>query len=238
MKVEKLSSSYANKISALYKTEYEQLYLLGTVYRSPKLANYLKFVCEENLEEFFGVVQNEELMAVVQYRETDGYLHITHMVVSSLYQGKGLGKTLLSWVIEQAGLKGFNISLDVDSCNSKAFNWYLSNGFEIHGESKISVFKLDSQNPNPVKLHDDHNHNDFGISNAHIEDIDNLEFFFIEPNAFLLKSSTVVDSYLLDKLRNAINGFLIIDSDLLSKDSISTSLYDKLVFRMLKNIHL
>ncbi|WP_350560635.1 GNAT family N-acetyltransferase [Psychrobacter sp. CAL346-MNA-CIBAN-0220] len=236
MKVEKLSPDYANKISTLYNTEYEQLYLLGTVYQSPKLANYLKFICEENLEEFFGIVQNEELMAVVQYREADRYLHITHIVVSSSYQGIGLGKLLLSWVIKQAELNGLNLSLDVDSCNVKAFNWYLATGFEVCGESRFSVFKLDSKNPSLVKFHDNQKYIDFGISNAHIEDMADLEFFVIEPSTFLLKNPMLVEEILLDKLHNTINGFLVVDSNSLSKESMSTSIYDKLVFRMLKNI--
>lgn len=236
VEVEKLSSSYANKISTLYNNEYEQLYLLGTVYRSPKLANYLKFICEENLEEFLGIVQKEKLIAVVQYKEVDKYLHITHIVVSSSHQGNGFGKMLLSGVIKQADLNSLNISLDVDSCNTKALDWYLSSGFEIYSESEFSVLKLDSQNPSKVKFYDDSNHINFGISNARIEDIDDLEFFFIEPSTFLLKNSMVVEEDLLDELRDAIDGFLVVDSNSLSKESLSTSIYDKLVFRMLKII--
>lgn len=238
MRIEKLTSNYADQIRILYKNELEEFYLLGTVYQhqNKKLVNYLKFICEEELEKFFGIVQDNELLAVVQYKEVNRCFHINNIVVSSLCQGNGFGKILLSWVTEQAVLEGLNVSLDVDSSNIKALDWYLSRGFEIYSESRSSVFKLDSQTPNKIRFYDDHNHIDFGFSNADIEDIDNLEFFFIEPGTFRLKSSMVVEAELLDRLRDSIDGFLVVDSNSLSSDTMSTSIYNKVVFKMVKNV--
>lgn len=236
VKFKKLSSNYANKISTLYKDEYKPLYLLGTVYQSPKITAYLQFICEKKLEDFFGIVEDRALMAVLQYKEVDRFLHINHIVVSSSYQGHGFGKILLAGAIKQAELNNFNVSLDVNACNTKAFNWYLSTGFEIDSESRLSVFKLASQNPSAVNFYDERKLIDFGISNAHIENFDDLEFFYIEPNTFILKSHITVDEDLLAKLHEAINGFLVVDSSLLSKGAISTSIYDKVVIRMIKNI--
>ena len=236
MKVIKLSSDYADKVSELYKQELEEFYLLGTAYQSPKLANYLKFICEEELEEFFGIIQDNELVAVIQYKKSDSYLHINHMVVTAPYQGFGLGKKLLSWAIQQAELSNLNMSLDVDSINKKAFDWYLSSGFQIDSEKKFSVLELNSRNPSTIVYHDNENLLNFGYSNVYIKGLEELEFFFIEPNSLLLKNEVMIENDLLERLSGAIDGLLIVKSDFTSKEVLSTSMYDKVVIGMVKDI--
>ena len=236
MKVEKLSCIYANQISILYVNELDQLYLLGTVYRNKKLASYINSVCEEGIESFFGIVENGQLLAVVQCKEADTSFHINNIVVNTLYQGMGFGKILLAWVIEKASLNSLNVSLDVDAINKKAVNWYLSMGFETNSESRSSIFKLDSQTPSKINFHDEHNLAKFGFSNIDLEDVDNIDFFYITPNVFKLKNNMDVKTELFDKLQNSINGMLIVDSKLLSNEFISMSFYNKLVFRMVRNV--
>lgn len=236
MKVERLSCIYANQISVLYEKELDQLYLLGTVYRNQKLASYINSVCEEGIESFFGIVENGQLLAVVQCKELDTSFHINNIVVNALYQGMGFGKILLAWVIETASLNSLNVSLDVDAVNKKAVDWYLSMGFETSSESRSSVFKLESQAPSKVNFHDEYNLTNFGFSNADLEDIDNIDFFYIAPNIFKLKNNMDIKIELFDKLYNSINGMLIVDSKLLSNELISRSFYDKLVFRMVRNV--
>lgn len=236
MKVERLSCIYANQISVLYEKELDQLYLLGTVYRNQKLASYINSVCEEGIESFFGIVENGQLLAVVQCKELDTSFHINNIVVNALYQGMGFGKILLAWVIETASLNSLNVSLDVDAVNKKAVDWYLSMGFETSSESRSSVFKLESQAPSKVNFHDEYNLTNFGFSNADLEDIDNIDFFYIAPNIFKLKNTMDIKIELFDKLYNSINGMLIVDSKLLSNELISRSFYDKLVFRMVRNV--
>ena len=236
MKVERLSCIYANQISILYKKELDQLYLLGTVYRNHKLASYINSVCEEGREFFFGIVEDGHLLAVVQCKEMDSSLHINNIVVDSLYQGMGLGKILLSWVIETASLNSLDVSLDVDAVNEKAVDWYLSMGFKTNSESRSSVFELESQNPSKINFHSRHNLANFGFSNVDLEGIDNVEFFYIAPNVFKFKNTIAMKIELFDKLRNAISGMLIVDSKLLSNEFISMSVYNKLVFRMVRNV--
>tara|TARA_R100000935_G_C2838819_1_gene169796 strand:- start:1447 stop:2160 length:714 start_codon:yes stop_codon:yes gene_type:complete len=236
MKVEKLSCIYANQISILYENELDQLYLLGTVYRNKKLASYINSVCEEGMESFFGIVENDQLLAVVQCKEVNTSFHINNIVVNALYQGMGFGKILLACVIEKASLNSLNVSLDVDAVNKKAVDWYLSMGFETNSESRSSIFKLESQTPSKINFHDEHNLANFGFSNIDLEDVDNIEFFYIAPNVFKLKNTMDVKTELFDKLQNSINGMLIIDSKLLSNEFISMSFYNKLVFRMVRNV--
>lgn len=236
MKVEKLSCIYANQISILYENELDQLYLLGTVYRNKKLASYINSVCEEGMESFFGIVENDQLLAVVQCKEVDTSFHINNIVVNALYQGMGFGKILLACVIEKASLNSLNVSLDVDAVNKKAVDWYLSMGFETNSESRSSIFKLESQNPSKINFHDEHNLANFGFSNIDLEDVDNIDFFYIAPNVFKLKNTMDVKTELFDKLQNSINGMLIVDSKLLSNEFLSMSFYNKLVFRMVRNV--
>lgn len=236
MKVERLSCIYANQISILYEKELDQLYLLGTVYRNHKLASYINSICEEGIESFFGIVKDDHLLAVVQCKEMDSLLHINNIVVNSLYQGMGFGKILLAWVIETASLNSLNVSLDVDAVNKKAVDWYLSMGFKTNSESRSSVFELESQKPSKINFHNRHNLANFGFSNVDLEDIDNVEFFFIAPNIFKFKNTIAMEIELFDKLRNSINGMLIVDSKLLSNEFISMSVYNKLVFRMVRNV--
>ena len=237
MKVIKLSSDYADKISKLYKKELKEFYLLGTAYQSPKLAHYLKFICEENLEEFFGIVEDKELIAVIQYKKSNSYLHINHMVVSASYQGFGLGKKLLSLAIQQAELSNLNVSLDVDETNKKAFDWYLSSGFKIKSEKKLSILELNSQNPSPIVYKDNENRVSFGFSNAQVEGFEDLDFFFIEPNSLLLKNKVMIEDETLERLNGATNGLLIVNTDSISKEALSTSMYNKVMIGMVKDIN-
>lgn len=236
MKVERLSCIYSSQISILYEKELDQLYLLGTVYRNQKLASYINSVCEEGSEFFSGIVKDGHLLAVVQCKEMDSSLHINNIVVDSFYQGMGFGKILLAWVIETASLNSINVSLDVDAVNEKAVGWYLSMGFKINSESRSSVFKLESQTPSKINFHDEYNLANFGFSNIDLEGVDNVEFFFIEPNVFKFKNAITMKIGLFDKLQNSINGMLIVDSKLLSNEFISMSIYNKLVFRMVRNV--
>lgn len=236
MRVEKLASEYASQISELYKEELDQIYLLGTVYRNQKINNYLKHICDENIEAFFGIVEEGRLLAVVQYREIAASLHINNIVVSSLHQGRGLGKVLLDWVFQLASSSDLNVSLDVDSINTRAFNWYLSLGFVTNSEIKSTVFKMNSKAPSKVTIYDDEKLLNFGFSDVSLEDIDDLEFFFIAPDTFRFKNTIVVQPELLNKLDYAINGLLVVNSSLLSNTSKFVPFYEKLVFRMVKNV--
>ncbi|WP_201574150.1 GNAT family N-acetyltransferase [Psychrobacter sp. H8-1] len=237
MKVIKLSSDYANNISELYEKELEYLYLLGTAYQSPKISNYLRFICENKLEDFFGIVNDDELIAVIQYKKSDGCLHINHMVVASSHQGVGLGKKLLYWAIQEAELNGLNVSLDVDSTNKKAFDWYLSNGFEIKSETRFSILELKSQEPNTIVYHDRENLSNFGFSNVNVMGIKGLDFYFVKPHTLLLKNAEIVEDKLLNKLHGAINGLLVVDSESISKKALSKSIYNRVVVGMVKYIN-
>lgn len=65
------------------------------------------------------------------------------------YQGRGLGKELLLWILNDLIQKGKkNITLEVDSSNKKAFNLYKKNCFEV--EIAIDYYRMKLRNCYPV----------------------------------------------------------------------------------------
>lgn len=236
MEIKKLNFSYASKISKLYNDELEYSFLLGSVYQSPKLTNYLAFLLDKELECFLGIIQENKLLAVVQYRKLDDCLHINNIVVSSASQGIGLGKLLFSSIIEEAIAQHLNISLDVDGNNRKALTWYKSMGFTIQRESSFSVFQFKNHTSCDLSFVDHNSFVSFGFSNVYIAGLDSFEFFWIEPNTFRFKSYNKLSYRLLNKLSKAINGLLVIDSGLLPQNLPSTPIYKKVVYRMKKNV--
>lgn len=231
MNVIKLAPSFAKQITTLFNQELDPSYLVGSVYSSEKLVNYIAYICEQYIEQFFGIVENDKLLAVVQCKEFAGLSHINNIVVSSSHQRQGFGKILISWIIEQANQSGVDISLNVDPNNLKAKNWYFSEGFKIKSESSSSTFELHGKNVSKVIIHDDKNVANFGFSDA---SIDSLEFFYIEPNVFRLKSSVCVDTILLDKLNDSIKGYLVANSTRTSERVQPMAVYQKTALRMIK----
>lgn len=63
--------------------------------------------------------------------------HITKVTVLPQFRGRGLGKELLSWMLNRAETMGANIArLEVRESNHPARNLYAALGFEITGVRK------------------------------------------------------------------------------------------------------
>lgn len=61
------------------------------------------------------------------------------------YRGKGLGKQLMTFILDE-GLKHTNkIVLDVDSSNPAAYNLYLKCGFEVDFQVDYYLYDLESK---------------------------------------------------------------------------------------------
>jgi phosphinothricin acetyltransferase len=80
------------------------------------------------------------------FREKIGYQYtIEHSVyVNQDYQGKGIGKSLLSKLIEQAKLEGYHIMVGgIDAKNADSIAFHQKMGFEIVGHLKEVGYKFD-----------------------------------------------------------------------------------------------
>lgn len=227
MEVQELSCSYADEISTMYQEIYDASYLLGSVYQSPKLANYLKHACQQKSERFIGIIQDDQLAAVLQYRRADTYIYGNHLVVRPEYQGMGFAKKLMFYLFDVADSQGLEVKGDVNPSNKDAFAWYLAVGYTPVDECNYSVLKIDSQNPSTIEFEDTDKYNNFGISNSRIKDndLESLEFFSIAPHTLVLKTS--IEPELINKLCDSINGLLVIRSDVLTEQHKAKSILDR-----------
>ncbi|WP_367106807.1 GNAT family N-acetyltransferase [uncultured Psychrobacter sp.] len=227
MEMQELSCSYAKEISTMYQEIYDSLYMLGSVYTSPKLDKYLKFICEEKIETFLGFVGDDELAAVAQYKKTDEYLYTNHIVVRPAYQGEGLARKLLMRMFEIADAEGLEVRGDVNPASESVYAWYLKVGYLPVSETTVSILKLDNQNPSPIKFEDEDKYTNFGISNSRLDnsDLEDLEFFSIAPNTLVLK--TPIEAERVGKLCDAVNGHLIIETETLPEEYKSKSIHER-----------
>lgn len=69
----------------------------------------------------------------------DGVAKLTG-VIDELSRGKGYGKKLFSFLIEESKKKTNKISLEVLISNQKAFNLYKSLGFVVKGQNEKIIF--------------------------------------------------------------------------------------------------
>ncbi|MGP4865185.1 GNAT family N-acetyltransferase [Psychrobacter sp. T6-5] len=233
MRVDKLSFIFSEQVNNLYKNEIEKNYLIGTVYYNKKLICYLDSIFDEKEHRFYGIVEDGNLLAVIHCKETKSFLHINNIVVRNEYQGNGYGRLLMSFIIKKSQEKNIDISLDVDAKNIRAVSWYKDLGFKVVENNHIKVFNFEGGYESNIKIYDRHCYNKFGFSNASVNDID---FFLIEPNVFKYKGQSVLNLQDLYTFKEYINGFLVVDSSFLDDDVDLSFFYEKLVFRMVKNV--
>lgn len=238
MIIHKLTSSYSRDITTLYKNELDKKSLLGSVYLSPKVENYISYLSDSSLEDFFGIVDNERLVAVIQLKATSSFLHINNIVVDSMHQGKGYGLKLISYAISLAKELKLRLSLDVDSENKKAFNWYKSLDFIETKESHTLCFKLRGRLQNEqLSFLDDSNLKRFGFSEVNIQTPYNndLNLFFVEPSTYKVKGDLIIDINLIQYLNEMIAGTLLVSANTINKDNFLLPYFSKSTYRLEKN---
>ena len=90
----------------------------------------------ENAEAFGVVSDDKKLLACIEVcpEEWSNRLLVTELWVSDELQGKGLGKQLMDRAKEVAAAQNRRaITLETQSCNTKAIGFYLHQGFELIG---------------------------------------------------------------------------------------------------------
>lgn len=236
--IDKLTSTYANTINLLYKQELDKTAILGSVYLSPKVENYISFILESTLEDFFGIIENRKLIAVIHLKKINGFLHINNIVVDSSKQGKGYGLKLMMHSFKLAKELNLKVSLDVDSNNIRAVNWYSHLGFKKTKETTVNCLKLKGNPKNDkITFLDKYNLVNFGFSEADIStaDLINMRLFFIEPNIYKVKGNIKINKELIKHLENTLSGILLINSNNIEKDCLSLPYFNKTTYRMEKN---
>ena len=90
----------------------------------------------ENAEAFGAVSDDGKLLACIEVcpEEWANRLMVTELWVTDELQGQGLGKRLMDKAKEIAKKQGRRtITLETQSCNTKAIGFYLHQGFELIG---------------------------------------------------------------------------------------------------------
>lgn len=102
----------------------------------------------------FSVNDNEEVLGYIEVdREAwNNRLRITEILILDKYRSKGYGSILINKAKEIAEKEEFReIILETQSCNSKAIEFYIKNGFKINGID-LSSYTNDDVEKNEVRL--------------------------------------------------------------------------------------
>jgi len=96
--------------------------------------NYLKYLY--NLENYLilKLVDNLKIIGVIIFKKEAYLNHIAYFIIDKEYQRKGLGSFILK------NIKKYNsnkITLNVNTKNIKAINFYKKNGFYIKRKNKL-----------------------------------------------------------------------------------------------------
>ncbi len=82
-------------------------------------------------------VRGDEVICYGGFHKVFDEAHITNIAVKSSERGKGLGKLLMSELLNRARLAGMNFAtLEVNIKNTTAINMYMSFGFKVEGVRK------------------------------------------------------------------------------------------------------
>ncbi|QVK21352.1 GNAT family N-acetyltransferase [Mycoplasmatota bacterium] len=102
----------------------------------------------------YGIFVDESLIAVLEVNRElySKRLRVTSILVEKEYRRKKMGKLLMDKAKEIAGEEGLRaIILETQTCNTKAIDFYLSQGFELGGFDK-SCYSNDDILKNEVRI--------------------------------------------------------------------------------------
>lgn len=89
-----------------------------------------RFMADETRENYIGFFNDQPFASVSVYIK-DNVANINALAVHQAYQGKGLGRVFISRLIEHYVALGYEITLEVNSENDRAFQLYKKIGFQI-----------------------------------------------------------------------------------------------------------
>ena len=122
-----------------YSCEYQEQYksIYNKCYREMREALDIKpfdFIQDDSffdsgMEKVFILLNGNEIVGSIALKGEE----IDDLIVNPKYQGKGYGKQILLWALENANSK--RIILHVAAWNKRAISLYEKNGFEIIGKA-------------------------------------------------------------------------------------------------------
>lgn len=120
----------------LIKKEFSFEFVYKRFYQ-PQTKRFRDQMCAEWLgnPSLYGAMRNKELLGFIEVNpETwNNRLRISNLCVSAPYRHLGIGTQLLNTVMKFAKGKYRQLILETQSCNEKAIQFYMKNGFELAG---------------------------------------------------------------------------------------------------------
>jgi len=183
--VEKVGLDFLTSICSLLQSSFINK-LKGSIYTSPKIINYMHELLSSDVNTFWGLFFNGNIVGFLHAKQMNGSIHLNNIMILEEYQGVGSGGLLMKAFLEQSIETRSFMTLDVDSRNIKAVAWYKKLGFqEIN---KTYVYFLPSKNPPSVSFYDIFEienldaFNDFGFGFGSMKDQSNSRVGLILPN--------------------------------------------------------
>lgn len=105
-----------NNLGKILNPKFEELFHLNNLNSNEKIFVYKK---------------NNQLMGFIHINISYEIIDILNIVVNPLDQNKGIGGSLLNYLIDNAPKKCEKIMLEVAANNKTALNFYQKNGFKI-----------------------------------------------------------------------------------------------------------
>ena len=95
---------------------------------------------------FYGCLQNEQLLGVIEIRQTEESLHIQSLVVDPDHFRKGIGARLIEYIFSNHYSDKYTV--ETGKANTPAIRLYQKQGFELcdefptdHGVIKVRLYK-------------------------------------------------------------------------------------------------
>lgn len=117
----------SNKIRSVFQVSYAvEAKLLNATYFPPIKRNIEGFINSKN--EFFGYLENQELVGVIEIDPNSNSIHIQSLVVHPKFFRQGIARKLIEFVFNLYDSKLFTVETGVD--NGPAIELYRKAGFK------------------------------------------------------------------------------------------------------------
>lgn len=127
LKIEKMTSSHIEEIANLEKE----------CFSSPWSADGLKSELDNNFARFYVAFSGEKIAGYIGSHNVLGEVYITNVAVFSEFRRKGIGKTLVEFLVDEMKKENADfVTLEVRKSNLNAISLYEKCGFEKVGERK------------------------------------------------------------------------------------------------------
>jgi ribosomal protein S18 acetylase RimI-like enzyme len=132
--IKELDQSSAGDIVALHRRSFPLDVVERSIFHCPQVVEYIRclLACPPAVrcDLFFGVLLDARLIGYAQLRHAGDALHLNQIAVDPAYRGRSVGRLLVDrWFEEARACSLQRLTLDVETANQVAWEWYRRLGF-------------------------------------------------------------------------------------------------------------